>query len=277
MFYSESWALVHMLTLDDRYSPELRAMMDILKYGGDSVAAFQRAYSKPIGKVQEDLQAYIGGDRFNAAVFDVQLQAEDEEPRVETDSAMLARLALAELLSNDRSKLDRALAAYKALSHDYENRWEVEQGWAEFLARERRNNEALPHFQRAAGLGANDARMYVKYARVLAMTNRSGEAATALKTAVRFDPKLNDAHFELAVTLVRMGSYREALAEFHAIQHLDPQHAYRYFYNLAEAHYRLGDIAQARLLIEKGHFQTHNPEEIAALNRLQQSLDRAAQ
>jgi hypothetical protein len=151
-----------MLTLDDRYSPKLRAMMDILKYGGDSVAAFQRAYSKPIGKVQEDLQAYIGGDRFNAAVFDVQLQAEDEEPRVETDSAMLARLALAELLSNDRSKLDRALAAYKALSHDYENRWEVEQGWAEFLARERRNNEALPHFQRAAGLGANDARMYVK-------------------------------------------------------------------------------------------------------------------
>jgi Flp pilus assembly protein TadD len=273
MFYAESWALVHMLTLDDRYSPHLRAMMDSLKVAGDTVAAFQKAYGKPIGKVQEDLQAYFDGNRFNAAVFDIQLPPEEEQPRIENDSAMLARLALAELLSNDRSKLDRALAAYQSLSRDYENRWEIEQGWAEFLARERRNSEAVPHFARAAGLGSNDARMYVKYARVLNMTNRTGETAGVLKTAIRLDPALDDAHFELAVTLVRSGSYREALAEFHAIQHLDPQHAYRYFYHLAEAHYRLGDIAQARLLIEKGRAQTHNPEEIAQLNRLRQSLE----
>ena len=276
MFYAESWALVHMLTLDDRYSPKLRAMMEILM-DGDSVAAIQKAYGKPIGKVQEDLRAYFDGDRFNAAVFDIQLPEEEQEPRIEAGSAMLARLALAELLSNDRSKLDRALAAFKALSRDYENRWEIEQGWAEFLARERKNSEALPHFVRAAGLGSNDARMYVKSARVLNMTNPSGDAAGALKNAVRLDPALDDAHFELAVTLVRTGSYREALAEFHAIKHLDPPHAYRYFYNLAEAHYRLGDIAQARLMIEKGRAQTHNPEEIAALNRLRQSLDRGPQ
>jgi tetratricopeptide (TPR) repeat protein len=101
-------------------------------------------------------------------------------------------------------------------------------------------------------------------------------SAAALKTAVRLDPAMDDAHFELGVILVRTGSYREALAEFHAIKRLGPEHAYRYFYHLAEAHYRLGDIAQARLLIEKGRTQTHNPEQIAALNRLQQSLDRAA-
>jgi tetratricopeptide (TPR) repeat protein len=273
MFYAESWALVHMLTLDERYSPKLRAMMDSLK-DGDSVAAFQKAYGKPIAKVQEDLKAWFDGSRFNAAVFDVQLPAEEEEPRIEAGSAMLARLALAELLSNDRTRLDQALAAYKALSHDYENRWEIEQGWAEFLARERRNSEALPHFVRAAGLGSNDPRMYVKYARVLNLSNRTGDAAEALKTAVRLDPALDDAHFELALTLVRTGSYREALAEFHAVKHLGPENAFRYFYNLAEAHYRLGDIAQARLLIEKGRSQTHNPEQIAALNTLRQLLDK---
>jgi tetratricopeptide (TPR) repeat protein len=272
MFYAESWALVHMLTLDERYSPSLRAMMDALK-DGDSVGAFQKAYGKPIGKVQEDLKAYFDGNRFNAAVFDIQLPAEEEEPAVEPGAAMLARLALAELMSNDRTKLDQALAAYKTLSRDYENRWEIEQGWAEFLARERRSSEAVAHFARAAGLGANDPRMYVKYARVLNLWNRTGEAAEALKTAVRLDPALDDAHFELAVTLVRIGNDREALAEFHAIKHLGPENAFRYFYNLAEAHYRLGDIARARLLIEKGRSQTHNPEQIAALNRLRQLLD----
>ncbi len=274
MFYAESWALVHMLTLDDRYSPQLHAMMDALK-NGDSVAALQNAYGKPIGQIQEDLKSCFEGSLFNAAVFDVHLPAEEEEPSIETGSGMLARLALAELLSNDRGKLDRALAAYRELSRDYENRWEIEQGWAEFLARERRNSDALPHFVRASGLGADDPHMYVKYARVLNVMNRGGEAVEVLQTAVRLGPTLDDAHFELAVALVRAGNNREAVDEFHAIKHLDRAYAFRYFYNLAEAHLHLGDIAQARLLIEKGRTETHNPEEIAALNRLKQLLDRA--
>ena len=274
MFYAESWALVHMLTLDNRYSPGFRAMVDAMKEG-DTIEALRKAYGRPIEKVQQDLQAYLHGGSFNAAVFHVQLPASVDAPRIEIDASMKARLALAELLSNDRSKLDRALAAYQALSRDYENRWEIEQGWGEFLARERKNIEAVEHLARAAGLGSDDPRMYVRYARVLSMTNRDGEATGALKTALKLDPTSDDAHFELAVTLVRTGSYREALAEFHAIKHLSPEHAYRYFYHLAEAHYRVGDIAQTRLLIEKGRAKTRNPEEIAALNRLQQSLDRA--
>ncbi|MBZ5604953.1 MAG: hypothetical protein LAO79_21865 [Acidobacteriia bacterium] len=273
-FYAESWALVHMLTLDNRYSPGFRAMVDAMKEG-DTIEALRKAYGRPIEKVQQDLQAYLHGGSFNAAVFHVQLPASVDAPRIEIDASMKARLALAELLSNDRSKLDRALAAYQALSRDYENRWEIEQGWGEFLARERKNIEAVEHLARAAGLGSDDPRMYVRYARVLSMTNRDGEATGALKTALKLDPTSDDAHFELAVTLVRTGSYREALAEFHAIKHLSPEHAYRYFYHLAEAHYRVGDIAQTRLLIEKGRAKTRNPEEIAALNRLQQSLDRA--
>ena len=106
------------------------------------------------------------------------------------------------------------------------------------------------------------------------MTGRWSEALSPLRTAIRLDPTSDDAHFELAVNLVRAGSYREALPEFHAIKHLSPEHAYRYYLHLAEAHYRVGDIAQAKRLIEKGREQTRNPEEIAALNRLWESVER---
>ncbi|HLK65441.1 MAG TPA: hypothetical protein VKU19_18510 [Bryobacteraceae bacterium] len=273
IFYAESWALVHMLTLDDRYAPKLHLMMDALKVG-DSVTAFQNSYGKPIARVQQDLEGYVTGNRFNAAVFDLHLPASDGDLQIEPNSSLPARLALADMLSEDRSHLDRALSAYKELSREYENRWEVEQGWAEFLARERRNSEALPHFARAVGLGATDARLYLQYAKVLNIGNRRNEAVDALRTAIRLDPALDEAHFELAVALVRGGSYREALGEFHAIKHLGPEHAYRYFYNLAEAHRQLGDIAQARLLVDKARTQTHNPEQLAALDRLQQLLDR---
>lgn len=271
MFYAESWALLHMLSLDRRYSSHLRAMFDALQ-NGDTPAAFRKAYGKPIEEVEQDLRAYARGDAFNTAVFDLRLPDLAGAPRVETNAALPARLALAELLSNDRKTLPQAAAAYRALAREYENRWEVEGGWGEFCARERENSEAVRHFARAAGLGCDSARMYLQYGRVLDANKRYGDAAGVLKMGLRLDPTLDDLHFELAVTLVHTGSDREAVAEFHRIKKLDREYAYRYFYSLAVAHARLGDTGQARRLIEKARPETRNPDENAALDHLLQSL-----
>ncbi|SPE37566.1 conserved exported hypothetical protein [Candidatus Sulfopaludibacter sp. SbA6] len=274
MFYAESWALIHMLSLDRRYSSRLRAMFDALQ-NGDTPAAFQKAYGGPIENVEQDLRAYTRGDAFNTAVFDLRLPDATGAPRVEPDAVLPARLALAELLSNDRKTLPQAAAAYKALAREYENRWEVEDGWGEFCARERKNDEAARHFARAAGLGCDNARMYLAYGRVLNMNQRFADAIGILKMGLRLDPTLDDLHFELAVTLVHTGSDRDAVAEFHRIKKLDREYAYRYFYNLAVAHSRLGDTGQARRLIEKAREETKNPEEIAALGQLMESLNRS--
>lgn len=272
MFYAESWALVHMLSLDDRYSPGLRVMMEGLKDGGDAAAAFRKAYGKPVEKVQEDLQSYFTGASFNAAVFDLKLTEPVAAAQVEADATLSARLALAELLSDEKSKVEQARAALKAVSRDYENRWEVEQAWGDFLARERRNNEAAQHYARAAGLGCDDPMLFVHYGRMLNFAGRTADAVAVLKTAVKLDPSSDEGHFELAVAQVRNGAYRDSLPEFHAIKHLGKEHAYRYFYYLAFAHYRVGDVAQARLLIERARAETRNPEEIATLTRLSQAL-----
>ena len=271
MFYAESWALIHMLSLDRRYSSHLRAMFDALR-NGDTPAAFQKAYGKPIEDIEQDLRAYARGDAFNTAVFDLRLPDVAGAPRVETNAALPARLALAELLSNDGKTLPQAAAAYKALASEYENRWEVEDGWGEFCARERENSEAVRHFARAAGLGCDDARMYLQYGRVLHMSKRYADAIGVLKMGLRLDPTLDDLHFELAVTLVHIGSDRDAVAEFHRIKKLDREYAYRYFYNLAVAHARLGDTGQARRLIDKARPESRDPDETAALDRLLQSL-----
>lgn len=271
MFYAESWALVHMLALDNRYSPRLRSMIDALEKSS-AAEAFQATYGKTVNQVQQDLHAYLTGSSLNAAVFHFQLPDSLEEPRVDREAAMHARLALAELLSNENSRENRAEASFRAILRDYENRWEVEAGWAEFLARERRNDAAAQHFERAAGLGADDSRMYLIYGKVLTMTGHPADALRILQTAARLDPGFDDAHFELAVALVRSGKYADALAEFHAIRHLSAEHAYRYFYYLAYAHYRVGDIGQARKLAGEARHRTHNPEEIAAVDKLEESL-----
>src|SRR5579862_7619393 len=120
--------------------------------------------------------------------------------------------------------------------------------------------------------------MYLAYARVLNRLRRPDDALGALRTALGLDPALDDARFDLAVALVRSGADREGIAEFHRIRQLDQDFAYRYFYYLAVAHSRLGDTTQARRLIDRARPEAHDPQETAALDRLQQSLNpRAAQ
>lgn len=271
MFYAESWALLHMLSLDDRYSPGLRSLFGALQNDGAG-AAFEKAYGKRLESVQKDLREYVRADAVHTAVFDVRLPDSVDTPRVDANAGLGARLALAEMLSNDGKTLARAAAAYQGLARDYENRWEVEQGWGEFAMRERKSAEAAQHFARAAGLGCDDGHMYLQYARLLNLTHRPAEALENLKVALRLEPALDDAHFEMAVALVHAGRDRDAVAQFHSIRKLDAQHSYRYFYNLALAHARLGDTDQARRLIEKARPQTRNPEELTALDRLLRTL-----
>src|SRR6185436_616521 len=55
-----------------------------------------------------------------------------------------------------------------------------------------------------------------------------------------------------------------------------PPEAYRLYYNLAYAQYRLADTAHARETVAKARKFTRNPEETASLDRLEQALERPA-
>jgi tetratricopeptide (TPR) repeat protein len=271
MFYAESWALVHMLSLDGRYSGHLRQFFDALQ-SADSAHAFEAAYGKSVARVEGDLRAYIHGPTLNTAVFDLKLDAPRGQPESSPNANLSARLALAELLSNERRAVGQAETAYRTLAREYENSAEVEEAWGEFYSRERRYPEAIRHFSRAESLGGGSPSMYLEYARVLGRSNHTTEAIAALRKCLQLDAALDEAHFELAVALVRGGQDRDAVSEFHRIRKLGPEYAYRYFYYLAVAHGRLGDTEQSRRLIEKARPETRNPEERAALDRLLHSL-----
>jgi Flp pilus assembly protein TadD len=274
MFYAERWALVHMLNLDPVYRPHLRAMMEALELGGDggAPAAFQKAYGKSIDQVQDDLRAYLTLATIHAAVFDIQLPKQVDSLEIESAAGLPARMALAELLTNTRGKLDQAGAMYQQLAHDYPNRWEVEAGLAQWSWRQRRSDEALRHYARAAQLGCPNPRLFLEYARLLEYSHHNDEAVTALQSAVGLEPGLEEAHFELGAACVRVAKFTEAVAQLLLVKKVKPAEAPRYFCNLAYANYRLGDSAQARAFLEKGRPYATNPEEAAQLERLSQAL-----
>jgi len=260
MFYAESWALVHMLALDNNYSPRLKSLMDALQHSG-SVEAFQQTYGKPIAQVEADLRVYLDNSRLNAAVFQVRLPQTDPEPKVTQKAGLEARLALAEMLLDYPGRTGEAHAAFTALLHDYPQRAEAEQGMGEFLAHERLDREATAHFARAENLGDSDAGMYLEYGRLLSLENRPDAALAALRKAVALAPGLDPAHHELAILLVKTGAYREAVEQFHAVRRLPPFEAPRYYYNLAYAHFELGDTDRAHELAERARQVARDPED----------------
>src|SRR5713226_9083260 len=98
-FYSESWALVHMLNLSSEYRPQFSKFLNLLASGVTASSAFWQAYAKTIDQVQKDLEGYLRGTHFNAAVFDVKLEKSAEEPDILPATPLESGMVLADLLA----------------------------------------------------------------------------------------------------------------------------------------------------------------------------------
>jgi tetratricopeptide (TPR) repeat protein len=273
MFYAESWALVHMLNLDPAYRPQLQSLVAALKED-DPPAAFAKAYGKQLDEVDAALQSYFSAPTVQAELFDVQLAKWVDAPKIQPGASLPARLALAELLANRRGRSEDARAAYDQLAAKYPDRWEVLEGLAQFAWQQHRLADAAQYFARAVDLGCRNPASFLLYARVLGYNNQPKEEADVLSRAATLFPASDEFKLELGATLVRNGNYGEAAAALLAIKNVGTaEQAYRLYYNLAYAQYRLGDTVHAVENSDKARRYTKIPAALADIDRLQRALD----
>jgi predicted Zn-dependent protease len=264
---------VHMLNLDSAYRPQLKSLVAALKEN-DPAAAFAKAYGKPIGDVEAALRTYFNAFTVHAQLFDVQLPKSVDAPEIQPAASLPARLALAELLANYRGRGEQARAALDQLAKDYPDRWEAQEGLAQFAWQQRRLADAAQHFARAVELGCQNLASFLLYARVLGYNNQTKEEAAVLAKAATLFPESDEVKLELGATLVRNGNYGAGAAALLAIKKVvSAEQAYRLFYNLAYAQYRLGDAVHARENSDKARTYTKIPAALADIDRLQRALD----
>jgi tetratricopeptide (TPR) repeat protein len=183
---------------------------------------------------------------------------------------------LAELLANRRGAGEQARAAYDQLTKDYPNRWEVEEGRAQFAWQRRDLDGAAQHFARAVELGCKNLPSLLLYARVLGYNDQPKQESDVLRKAVNLFPDSDEANLELGASLVRTGKYGPAAAALLAVRKAGTaEESYRLFYNLAYAQYRLGDSVHARQNIAKARTYTKIPAAVADIDRLRDALDGA--
>jgi tetratricopeptide (TPR) repeat protein len=272
IFYSESWALTHMLNLSPAYRPQFSKFLAALAAGVPASEAFWLAYAKTVDQVQGDLEQYMHGSHFNAAVFGVKLEKSAEEPYIEPASRLDSGAMLADVLAFTGKK-EAAKEAYERLAKDYPTSWEVEAGRAELAWRSKDLEEARKHFARAAELGSTNPRLYFDFARVLGGTPEKEIAAIPLlKKAVEMDPDYQEAHHYLAFCLLQDGEYQEAINHFGKVKNVKPEQASAFYHGIAYGEYHLEKWDEARKAAELARKYARKPQEIGAAEDMLRTL-----
>lgn len=246
IFYSESWALAHMLYLSNKYWRKFPDFLARIRPGGSQAALFEQIYGKPLREIASDLEEYMRGTRFNAAAFDVKLGTSAEEPDIRPATDLESRLALAELLVFTH-KNGEANAAYQSLARDNPKSAEVEQAWGRLAAITADHASMRRHYARAIELGSSDGQIYYDYAMLLRESGgKETEIAGALRKAVELKPDFQEAHYALGMYAMDLKQYSEAVVNLREVKKLDKVRAPAYFRALAYAYFELGKAEDAR-------------------------------
>jgi len=280
MFYSESWALTHMLYVSPGYRPGFPVFLNALAEGEGTEAALRKAWGKSLKEIHEDLSIYIRGGDFHSLVASVQLEKSAEDPDVQPVTAWDADLVLAEIMSSSANKAVLGRQMLERLMAEQPKRPAPPAILAELALREGHSDEAIRMFARASELGDANPEMYFRYAMLLWSRPQTGGGIAviqALRKAVELKPDYPEAHMRLGFALMDHGDYKQALPEFARLRTIKPEDAFSFYYSVAYATYRLGDAAQARIALDKARPWAKEPSQQMSIDQLTQAMDATSQ
>jgi Flp pilus assembly protein TadD len=276
IFYAESWALSHMLYLSDGYWKKFADFLALIRPDDTQVETFRRVYGKSLADVSADLEQYLRGNRFNAAVVNIKLEKLAEEPEVRPATEVESGLALAELLAITH-KTDEAKAAYESLAQAYPKDAQVELAWARFAWMNRDREGHRAHLARAIELGINDAQVYFDYAMLLHESGGDAEMANMLRKAVELNPEMDEAHYNLGFFAMINNQYAEAVSHLAKVKNLTKQQAPSYFRAMAFAYFRLGKRDEAKKNAESAVKYSSDPEDLRQAQKILAYVNEAAE
>ncbi len=273
VFYAQSWALTHMLNLFAPYRSGFPAFMRFVASGTSHADALQRVYGKSAEQVGKDLQLYLRGHSFNAALFDAKLEKPLENPKIQAAGALEAGLVLAKLLTR---KKDAARETYRKLAAEHPKSWEVEEalGYLEWM--DDNQEAARPHFARAVELGCRTAKTYMDYAMLLRLGG-SGQSSVIplLRKAVELQPDFREAHYHLGFALLDQKEYSQALNHLVAVKVVSEDKAVNLFRAMAWAFLQVGNREEAQKAAKRARDSARKPDEIASLDEFLRYLTNA--
>jgi tetratricopeptide (TPR) repeat protein len=275
VFYAESWALTHYLTVKDDHEKthHLTDYAAAVSGGVDSVTAATRAFGD-LKLLQAALEKYIGQGAYyysKAASIDVDDSAFKIQPLspAQVDATRADFLAYSGRVSDARSLLDEVLREdpQNALAHET-------MGYLEF--RQGHLNEARKCYEQAVGL---DSQSFLAHYYFAAISMNQGQLSvdaerqveSSLRTAIKLNPSFAPSYDQLAVFY---GMRRRNLEEAHtlclnAVQ-LDPGNLH-YRVNTANILLEMERGTDAIAVLTNAMSLAKTPDQVASVQNLLES------
>jgi hypothetical protein len=244
VFYSESWALVHMLLTDSRYRGASGPLIALMSTGTATAADLEHLYSKPLAAISGDLLSYIHGGRY--AYFSTTYRDPDDaqyttRPATDFESG----LATANVLAGLEHGEDAARAAFARLAADHPDEPSLAESEALFELRHGHADAARPLLARAVALGSHNVRIYAQYASMVGQDDPAA-AAALLKTATSLASDDLELKLNYASLLMRLQRPADVVGVLQSVPHVPADRAYAYFNIAANAQLMLGDLDVAK-------------------------------
>jgi tetratricopeptide (TPR) repeat protein len=241
LFYSESWALTHMLLTGEHYRPKSDEFLRLMANGASSDETLKTLYGKSPEAIGVELRNYVRQNQYVYFLVNYKSPAREARPQTRPADAFEAGLVTTNLLANSRDKESEARTAFEQLAAQKPNDLSLLESRASFELRRGHRTEALPYLARAVELGSTSPSVYRDYAAL-----EPAKAAPLIARAFALSPGDLDIRLLYVSTLVSQRKSEEAVTTLNAVKHVPPESAYMTFQLLANAYMQLDRIAEAR-------------------------------
>ena len=245
VFYSQSWALTHMLRMSDRYRAKWPEFHALVTSGTSSANALQRAYGKSLEAVRTDLLNYISQNHYLYFADVSKVPRSEEKYVTRAVEPFEADLVTANLLASSPDGEESARDAFARLEEQKSQDLGLLEARGYFELRRGTRETALAYFARAVTAGSRNATLYRDYAIL-----QPSKASELLSKAIALAPADPDVCTDYASVLLDERKPAEALQILRAIPSAPPVKTFRVLSLTANAFLLLNQLSEARTVAE---------------------------
>jgi tetratricopeptide (TPR) repeat protein len=262
IFYSQSWALTHMLALGKDYSSRFAKFVAEVAAGHSTQECFQSVYGQTPADVTSALHAYVNQFSVKAAIYELKLGKSDLDPDVSEPSDLTVDLTLADLLASKKGTMAEASARLSELALSHPASPEVQESLAYLALDQGDRAKAAEYFKLAMEKGSKNPEMLLAYAGVLYESGfGAAQIVPVLQLAVTIKPDYELAWFNLGLAATNAGQFGTALNAWAHIKTVKEDQAYALFSTQAYCYLRLKSPKLAKDAAERAKQYAKNADQ----------------
>lgn len=274
LFYSECWALAHMLLIDPRYRPNAPAFLAMLSTGTSAADGIRSVFGKSVSAIQADLSVYVRRSQYSSVLMEYAAPRATVQVTTRPASALEAGVVTAAVLGRMDGREGAARLAFEQLEKQYPDDLSLLESRGLFEFDRGLPMDALPYFERAADLGSRHARLFRSYASLVATDDKRAEGLLA--KAMNLDSADVETRVMLARLLVRQRRPEEAIQTLSISTAIPANVAFYFHETLAHAAMLASRGDLANTAIANAEQAARSSEQIRAASALRIRVDPSA-